>query len=77
MLLPQWEALSITTGLVEAADNEAELASVLAHEIGHIASRHSVEQETSDPRGVATAAILTATQRFRFCRRHYSVSSRG
>ena len=50
----------ITTGLLEAADNEAELASVLAHEIGHIASRHSVEQmqETAIARGVATAAGL-------------------
>jgi len=35
------------TGLVEAADNEAELASVLAHEIGHIAS-HLVEQMQGD-----------------------------
>jgi len=48
---------------LEAADNEAELASVLAHEIGHIASRHLVEQmqETAIARGVATAAGLTAT----------------
>lgn len=50
----------VTTGLLEAADNEAQLASVLAHEIGHIASRHSVEQmrETAIAGGVATAAGL-------------------
>jgi beta-barrel assembly-enhancing protease len=34
----------VTTGLLKAADNEAQLASVIAHEIGHIASRHSIEQ---------------------------------
>jgi beta-barrel assembly-enhancing protease len=34
----------VTTGLLEAADNEAELAGVIGHEIGHIAGRHSVEQ---------------------------------
>lgn len=34
----------INTGLIKAAENEAELASVMAHEIGHIAARHAVEQ---------------------------------
>lgn len=34
----------ITTGLMAAADNEAELAGVIGHEIGHIAGRHSVQQ---------------------------------
>ena len=34
----------INTGLMAAADNEAELASVLAHEIGHIAARHALKQ---------------------------------
>ena len=32
----------INTGLIYAADNEAELASVIAHEIAHIADRHAV-----------------------------------
>ncbi len=31
-------------GLIEAADNESELAGVLGHEIGHIVARHSVRQ---------------------------------
>lgn len=50
----------VTTGLIKAADNEAQLASVIAHEIGHIASRHSIEQmrETAIARGIATAAGL-------------------
>lgn len=34
----------INTGLMAAAENEAELASVVAHEIAHIASRHAVKQ---------------------------------
>lgn len=34
----------VTTGLIKAADNEAQLASVIGHEIGHIASKHSLEQ---------------------------------
>ena len=35
--------LYVNRGLVEAADNEAELAGVLAHEIAHVAARHGVE----------------------------------
>ncbi len=34
----------VTTGLIEAADTEAELASVIGHEIGHIGERHAVQQ---------------------------------
>ncbi len=34
----------VTTGLMRAADNEAELASVLGHEIGHIVNRDAVQQ---------------------------------
>lgn len=34
----------INSGLMALADNEAELASVVAHEIGHIAERHALDQ---------------------------------
>lgn len=34
----------VNRGLVEQTDNLAELAGVLAHEIGHVERRHSVEQ---------------------------------
>lgn len=34
----------ITRGLLALADNEAELAGVLAHEIGHVAARHSAQR---------------------------------
>lgn len=33
----------VNTGLMLAADNEAELAGVMAHEIAHVAARHAVE----------------------------------
>ncbi len=34
----------VNRGLIEAADQENELAGVLAHEIGHVVGRHSAEQ---------------------------------
>lgn len=34
----------IQTGLIKAATNEAELAGVMAHEIGHIGGRHAINQ---------------------------------
>ncbi|NJK58016.1 MAG: M48 family metalloprotease [Pleurocapsa sp. SU_5_0] len=48
----------VTTGLLNAVDNEAQLAAVIAHEIGHIAARHTIDQmqQTAIARGVATAA---------------------
>ena len=36
--------LYVYTGLLLAAENEAELAGVLAHEIGHVVARHSANQ---------------------------------
>jgi beta-barrel assembly-enhancing protease len=33
----------VNTGLMKAADNEAQLAGVIGHEIGHIAGRHSLQ----------------------------------
>jgi len=48
-----------TRALLKLADNEAELASVIGHEIGHIASRHTVKQmRESIAGGVATVAGL-------------------
>jgi predicted Zn-dependent protease len=50
----------VTTGLIKAADNEAQLASVIAHEIGHIAARHAVEnlREGALASGLVSAAGL-------------------
>jgi len=36
----------VNKGLILAADNEAELAAVMAHEIAHVAARHAVENQT-------------------------------
>ena len=36
----------VNKGLLLAADNEAEVAGVMAHEIAHVAARHAVENQT-------------------------------
>ena len=36
----------VNKGLILAADNEAELAGVMAHEIAHVAARHAIENQT-------------------------------
>lgn len=50
----------IHTGLMVAAANEAELASVVAHEIGHIVGRHAVQQmrQRALAQGLLSAAGL-------------------
>lgn len=50
----------VNTGLIKTAANEAELASVMAHEIGHVGGRHLVKQmrQRSLASGVASAAGL-------------------
>ena len=34
----------LTRGLIERTENGAELAGVLAHEIGHVAARHGIQK---------------------------------
>ena len=36
----------VNKGLILVADNEAEVAGVMAHEIGHVAARHAMENQT-------------------------------
>ncbi|MGD1936439.1 MAG: M48 family metallopeptidase [Cyanophyceae cyanobacterium] len=50
----------VNAGLMVAADNEAQLAGVIAHEIGHITERHAVNQmrQRAIAQGVASAAGL-------------------
>src|SRR5205809_7871341 len=36
----------VNSGLILAADDEAELAGVMAHEIAHVAARHGTKQES-------------------------------
>ncbi len=54
----------INTGLMKRAENEAELASVIGHEIGHIAGRHAIEQmrERAIAQGVLSAAGLDSSE---------------
>lgn len=46
----------INTGTIAAADNRAQLASVIAHEMGHITGKHSLEQMRQ---AAITQGILT------------------
>jgi beta-barrel assembly-enhancing protease len=48
----------VHSGLLKAADNEAQLASVMGHEIGHITARHAIKQmaETFRNQGLLAAA---------------------
>lgn len=52
----------VTTGLMKLADNEAELASVIGHETGHIVRRHLVNQlkEEATLQGIATLANVNS-----------------
>lgn len=47
----------INTGTIAAADNYAQLASVIGHEMGHISGRHALEQmrQMAIAQGIATA----------------------
>ncbi len=54
----------VTTGLLKEADNQAQLASVIAHEIGHINKKHSIQalKQAAIAQGVAeTAGVSTST----------------
>jgi predicted Zn-dependent protease len=51
----------VTRGLLALADNEAELAGVMAHEIGHVTARHSAQRHSRGvvaQSGVAIGSIL-------------------
>jgi predicted Zn-dependent protease len=50
----------VNTGLLKTADNEAEFASVLAHEMGHIEGKHLIKQmrQRAIASGVATVSGL-------------------
>lgn len=55
----------VTRGLLALADNEAEIAGVIAHEIGHVVARHGAErhgQGTVANLGVALLGVLTESE---------------
>lgn len=51
----------ITTGMIKAMQNEAQLAGVLGHEAGHVAARHSVDmiKQAALAQGVQVAVLGT------------------
>lgn len=54
----------VTTGALSAMKNEAELAAVLAHEIGHVVERHGIDQlkRAMVAQGLAIAALGTSPE---------------
>ncbi|GAX39232.1 peptidase M48 Ste24p [Tolypothrix sp. NIES-4075] len=54
----------INTGTIKAADNEAQLASVIGHEMGHIGGKHALKQmrQKALESGLLTAAGLDRNQ---------------
>src|SRR2546423_14480611 len=55
--------IGVPTGLINSAETESELASVLAHEIGHVSQRHiarmlAQQQQLQMPMMVALAAAI-------------------
>lgn len=51
--------IATTRGILVELDNEAELAALLGHEIGHVNARHAAEQATTSI--LASAVIMGAT----------------
>src|SRR5271155_5028918 len=49
----------VNSGLILKADNEAELAGVMAHEIAHVAARHGTKQATRGE--IAQIAMIAAS----------------
>jgi len=54
----------VNTGLIKAADNEAQLAGVIGHEIGHITGRHSLQRlkQATIARGISSIAGVDRNQ---------------
>ena len=54
----------VTTGLIQAAENRAQLASVMAHEIAHINEKHGVKalKQAAAAQGIAGAAGVETSQ---------------
>lgn len=51
----------VTRGLLALADNQAEMAAVLGHELAHVTARHHAQQESLQTLAAVGLAILAAT----------------
>jgi beta-barrel assembly-enhancing protease len=54
----------VNTGLLKAADNEAQLAGVMGHEIGHITGRHALQhlKDATIAQGISSIAGVDRNQ---------------
>lgn len=54
----------VTTGALQAMENEAQLAGVLGHEVAHVAARHGVDQikRTLVAQGIVISALGTSPE---------------
>lgn len=50
----------VNLGTIQAADNEAQLAGVMAHEIGHVVKRHGTQQATKGELAQLLGGLVTA-----------------
>ena len=51
--------LNVTRGLVALANDESELASVLAHEMGHVVARHAAIREEQAKQAALVGRVVT------------------
>ena len=57
----------VNSGLILAADNEAELAGVMAHEIAHVAARHATRRHPLSVRQYNDDSVDFRWRRHRLC----------
>lgn len=56
--------VGVNTGLFDVAENEAQLAAVMAHEVGHVVAQHSAERMSRDmltQLGISAVGAATAS----------------
>lgn len=66
----------VNLGTIQAADNEAELAGVMAHEISHVVQRHGSRQASKQMAAQLPLAILGGSWVAALFRRRRSLASR-